>query len=73
MAAQGFTQVSICQQLGYDVSKSKSLSSNPGYKAGRELWKEKASNSTAVESCDSSDKNEQENVKNSTAVNSFGF
>ena len=35
LAAMGVTQKEICRQLGYDVSKSKALSSNPGYKSGR--------------------------------------
>ena len=38
LAAKGMTQKAICAELGYDVSKSKSLSSNPGYKKGRERY-----------------------------------
>ena len=35
LARQGMTQKEICEELGYDVSKSRSLSSNAGYKRGR--------------------------------------
>ena len=35
LAAQGLTQKEICIQLGYDVNKCRSLSSNKGYIEGR--------------------------------------
>jgi hypothetical protein len=38
LAAMGYTQKQICIELGYDVAKAKSLSSNPGYKEGRAIW-----------------------------------
>lgn len=40
LAAQGVTQRKICQTLGYDETKSRSLSSNRGYKEGRKLYLE---------------------------------
>ena len=63
LAAQGYSQVKICQELGYDVSKSKSLSSNPGYKEGRKLWIAVKEQGKTV---DSSSKNCQEIAKTST-------
>lgn len=41
LASQGLTQKEICLKLGYDVSKSKALSSNVGYKEGRAIYLKK--------------------------------
>lgn len=41
LAREGKSQTEICKALGYDVSKSKSLSSNKGYKKGRRDFLEK--------------------------------
>lgn len=38
LAAQGLSQKEICKRLGYDESKSRSLSSNRGYREGREQY-----------------------------------
>lgn len=38
LAAQGVSQKKICQMLGYDETRSRSLSSNKGYKEGREIF-----------------------------------
>ena len=38
LASKGFTQKEICQILGYDESKSRSLSTNKGYREGRALY-----------------------------------
>ena len=55
LAAQGLTQREICLELGYDVSKCKSLSSNQGYKDGRDIFRqEKLEN----------DRNSTERVRN---------
>lgn len=72
LVLKGYTQVQICQELGYDISKSKSLSSNPGYKKGRELLKaSKTQKSTAV---DSSSENCQEIAKKDEGTKvSFDF
>lgn len=43
LAAMGLTQKDICKELGYDVDKSKSLSSNKGYKEGVALYKKSLS------------------------------
>ena len=40
LAAAGYTQKEICEELGYDVSKSRSLSSNKGYREGRQIFLE---------------------------------
>lgn len=55
LAAKGYTQKQICIELGYDESKSKSLSSAALYKEGRAIYL--ASKKTEV---DSSVKNCQE-------------
>ena len=79
LAAQGMTQKEICGQLGYDVSKSKSLSSNRGYKEGRKLFlesgkKEKESIVQNSDSCDSSVKNCQiTSISNKKMADPFGF
>ena len=38
LAAQGLSQKEICRRLGYDEAKSRSLSSNRGYREGREEY-----------------------------------
>lgn len=38
LASRGFTQRQICEELGYDVDKLKSISSNPGWKEGRAIY-----------------------------------
>lgn len=40
LASRGMTQKEICEELGYDSAKSKSLSSNKGYKEGRKMYLE---------------------------------
>lgn len=40
LAMQGYTQKEICRKLGYDEKKSRSLSSNKGYRAGIEIFKQ---------------------------------
>lgn len=39
LAALGFGPKDICEKLGIDPSKAKSLASNKGYKAGRAIYK----------------------------------
>lgn len=79
LAAQGLTQKEICEQLGYDASKSKSLSSNKGYKEGRQLFLERKrleneSLGQNSDSCDSSSKNCQKTVNSSEKIaTSFNF
>ena len=38
LAAQGISQKEICRRLGYDEARSRSLSSNRGYREGRALF-----------------------------------
>ena len=38
LASRGYTQRQICEELGYDVDKLKSISSNPGWKEGRRIY-----------------------------------
>ena len=38
LAAQGVSQKEICRRLGYDEARSRSLSSNRGYREGRALF-----------------------------------
>lgn len=40
LAAQGKSQEEICLELGYDVSKKRSLSSNKGYRDGKAAYKQ---------------------------------
>lgn len=73
LAEEGLTQKAICEKLGYDINKSKSLSSNAGYRAGRQIFlerkkKEKESlgqnSDSSVENCQKTSKNE-EKIKSS--------
>lgn len=60
LAAQGYSQKEICRELGYDESKSRSLSSNAGYKRGREKFLiEKDSSGQKNIVVDSSGKNDK--------------
>ena len=38
LAAQGISQKEICRRLGYDEARSRSLSSNRGYREGRAIF-----------------------------------
>ena len=38
LAAQGVSQKEICRRLGYDEARSRSLSSNRGYREGRAIF-----------------------------------
>lgn len=67
LAAAGFTQKEICEKLGYDISKSKSLSSNRGYKEGAAIYKERISQNGKEN--DSSSKNCQNEQKLSKTIN----
>lgn len=40
LAALGYTQKEVCLELGYDVDKSKSLSSNKGWKEGKAIFEQ---------------------------------
>ena len=58
LAAQGISQKEICRQLGYDESRSRSLSTNRGYREGRELYLKKGS-------MESESQSESKKVRNS--------
>ena len=75
LAAKGLSQKAICMELGYDVNKARSLSSNSGYREGRELYKksQKLSENNKTESeltkndkTDIPDKNQKLSVFNKT-------
>lgn len=53
LAAKGYTQKQICIELGYDESKSKSLSSAALYKEGRAIFlaSKKTGNDSSVKNC----------------------
>lgn len=62
LAAKGLSQKAICIELGYDVTKARSLSSNSGYRQGREIFKE----SQKLLEVNKTDKNQKLSVLNKT-------
>ena len=75
LAAKGLSQKAICMELGYDVSKARSLSSNSGYREGRALYKngqnlsennKTESELTKNDKTDVPDKNQKLSVLNKT-------
>ena len=68
LAAKGLSQKAICMELGYDVSKARSLSSNSGYREGREIFKNSKdlSVSNKTDETDIPDKNQKLSVSNKT-------
>lgn len=66
LAALGYTQKEVCLELGYDVDKSKSLSSNKGWKEGRALFEQGGSRieDSSVIKLSKNSENCQKTVKN---------
>lgn len=72
LAAQGYSQKEICRELGYDESKSNSLSSNAGYKRGRERFLNEKNSSVKNDiAVDSSVKNKENCDSSNKTVRSF--
>lgn len=72
LAAQGMSQKEICRALGYDESKSNSLSSNAGYKRGRDRFLNEKSSSVQNDiAVDSSKKTVKEIDSFNKTVKSF--
>ena len=65
LAAKGLSQKAICMELGYDVSKARSLSSNSGYREGREIFKN-SKDLSVPNKTDIPDKNQKLSVSNKT-------
>ena len=74
LAIQGFTQKEICEKLGYDVEKSKSLSSNKGYREGRQILQKKQKEGNIGNNSDSCESSVENCQKTSEKIaTSFNF